>query len=274
MKDQKSLLTLTIDTKEPIELAAFVGAFTSISGEFDRLVQQKFPESKTEVTMLVKDVRHGSFVADIVTGIASTLPGVISSMDQILIFEDFVRRWGKRFNSIVHGDFSNGGISTPSELKDWANTVRAIACDPAATHQIEAATFEDGERKVRASFKFATPEARTALEKIEDRKRELSEPEAKLYIRALMVFTRSDINNAAIGKSSGERVKIEEIHEKSLALMYGSEVAEDKIKREIREADENVYKKGFVVDVYLKVISGKPVAYSIVNVHEIIDLPD
>jgi len=56
--------------------------------------------------------------------------------------------------------------------------------------------------------------------------------------------------------------------------MYGSEVAEGRIKHEIREADDNVFKKGFVVDVMVKLRSGKPVAYSVTNVHDVIDLPD
>jgi len=37
-------------------------------------------------------------------------------------------------------------------------------------------------------------------------------------------------------------VKIVEISDKRLPLVYGSEIAEEKIKHEIREADDNVYK--------------------------------
>jgi hypothetical protein len=50
-------------------------------------------------------------------------------------------------------------------------------------------------------------------------------------------------------------------------------MAEDRIKHEIREADENVFKKGFVVDVNVRSIGGRPIAYAVTNVHQIIDLP-
>jgi hypothetical protein len=69
-------------------------------------------------------------------------------------------------------------------------------------------------------------------------------------------------------------VKIEEISDRSLALVYGSELAEQRIKHEIREADENVYKKGFVVDVNVRSTGGRPVAYAATHVHQVVDLPD
>jgi hypothetical protein len=39
------------------------------------------------------------------------------------------------------------------------------------------------------------------------------------------------------------------------------------------KADENVFKKGFVVDVNVRSIGGRPIAYAVTNVHQIIDLP-
>ena len=73
----------------------------------------------------------------------------------------------------------------------------------------------------------------------------------------MMLFTRSDVGNATVGKRSGERVIIEEVHGKALALMYASEMAEEWIKHEIREAEDNIYKKGFVVDVNVRMVGGK-----------------
>lgn len=71
-----------------------------------------------------------------------------------------------------------------------------------------------------------------------------------------MVFTQANIKNATVGKRSGERL------------------AEQKIKHEIREADDNLFKKGFIVDVNIELRGGKPVAYRVTNLHDVIDLPD
>lgn len=67
---------------------------------------------------------------------------------------------------------------------------------------------------------------------------------------------------------------IEEITEKPKALIYGSEMIEQQIKHEIREADDNIYKKGFVVDANVRLRDGRIVGYAITKVHQIIDLPD
>ena len=42
----------------------------------------------------------------------------------------------------------------------------------------------------------------------------------------------------------------------------------------MRNTDENIYRKGFVVDVNEQTKGGKTVAYAVVHVHQIIDLED
>lgn len=262
-------IVLTLDTKEPIELGAFVGAFTSLGNEYERYMRQNHPDLTGQAEMYVREVREGSIVADMLPWFVFAVP-FIDGMDKIMIVEQFVRVWGGRFRALLggHGPL----VGSRSELKDWADAVRAIAADSDATGKIEAATFEDGKRQIRAAFKFDTKEARDALRAVESRQKELEKADHADYTRVLMVFTRSDIGIVAVGKPSGERVRIEEISDRPLALAYGSELAEQRIKHEIIEADENVYKKGFIVDVNVKSSGGKPVAYSVTHVHQVLDL--
>jgi hypothetical protein len=51
-------------------------------------------------------------------------------------------------------------------------------------------------------------------------------------------------------------------------------MARERIEDEIREDEKNVYKKGFLVDCYVEKFNGKPVAYRITQIHDIIPLPD
>jgi hypothetical protein len=270
MGEQKAFLTLKLDTDQPVEIGDFVGAFTALANEFERFVDDELPNAKSDPKMFVKEVRRGSIEADILTGVTIAA----THMDQILVLEDFIKRWGDRFCALLNGSYAPGQLESQSELKDWMDTVRSIAADPIASHRLEASKFEDGKREIKASFTFKTPDARTVQQNIEDRRKQLAKPNHNAHSRVLMVFTRSDVNDADVGKSSGERVKIEEISTSALSLMYGSEVAEARIKHEIRETDDNVYKKGFVVDIIEKLRNGKPVAYSVTNVHDILDLPE
>jgi hypothetical protein len=89
-----------------------------------------------------------------------------------------------------------------------------------------------------------------------------------------MLFVQSNIKRPAMEKRTGERVIIEEIAKADRPLIYASELAEQQIKHEMIEADENVYKKGFVVDIYIETKNDRPVAYKVTNLHQVIDLPD
>lgn len=271
MGEQSAFLTLKIDTDEPVELRDFVGGFTSLANEFERFVKDTYPGAKSDPRMYVREVRHGCIEADMITGLVAA---AVTQLDQILILEDFVRRWGKRFIALRTGKVSPGELATNRELKDWADAAKTIASDPVAAHRLEAATFEDGKREIRASFSFTAPEARTALQNIDDRRKLLAKLENLPHRRVLMKFTRTDVHDATINKKSDEKVLIPEISEKERPLMYASELIEQEIREAIREADENVYKRGFVVDVIAQMEGEKILIYSVTHLHSVIDLSD
>lgn len=218
MAHAQAVLALRIDTKDPIEISDFVGAFTSLAEEYRRQIRQEYPDASEESRIYVKEVRTGSYEADLVPCLVMAAP-FIAQMDQVLIVEQFVRTWGGRISALVSGNLE-GWKPGKGELATWANATVAIARDPEASSTLEAATFEDGNRNVRAAFKFSTPEARDAQKTIDAEYRKLESPSDADHKRKLMVFTRTDVGDAAIGKRSGERVVIEEISEKPLALMY------------------------------------------------------
>jgi hypothetical protein len=196
-------------------------------------------------------------------------------MEKALIVDKFVPIWGGRFRALLA--FPNTKKQAPetrSELKDWADAVAVIARDPDASATLQASVFEDGKKKIRAAFTFTTRQARRVQHTIENRQRRLEKKEHADHSRVLMHFTRSDIGDVNVGKPSGERVIIEDISDKPLALIYASKLSEDRIKHEIPEGDENVFKKGFVVDVNVRSIGGRAVAYAVTHVHQVISLPD
>lgn len=80
----------------------------------------------------------------------------------------------------------------------------------------------------------------------------LAKPDADTAMRVLMIYTRTDVHDATVNKKSGERVLIRDIADTDHSVMYGSEMVEREIRQLIREADENVYKKGFVVDAVVQ----------------------
>lgn len=274
MAENPAHLTLKLDTSEPVELGDFVGAFTSLANEFERYVESAYPGMKTDPRIYVREVRSGCIEADLITGVGTMLATTITHMDQILILEDFIRRWGVRFSWLRDNQVPKGELETTQQLKDFYKAAKSISCDPRASHKLEAAVFEDGNRKVRAVFQFSAIEARAVEQNIEDRQKLLSAPTTGTRKRVLMVFTRTDVHDAALNKKSGERVIIREISDSDRPVMFASEMAEHEIREHIREADENVYKRGFVVDVSVQMVGEKILAYAVTAFHSVIVLDD
>jgi len=262
-------IEVVIDVDDPIELGDFVTAFTSVAGQYKRYMREAHPDLKDDAKLLVREVRPGSIIGDLLPSVAS----LIGIMDQALIVEQFVQLYGLRLGKY----FNLGGRLddvSKGELKDFMGQVAAISRAKNGRGEIRAVSYEDGRRQVKATIKFDVKTAQQATKEIEAHKAELDAIGSADYERVLMTFKRSDIGTTAIGARSGERVIIEDVSENDMALIYGSNLAEGRIKDQMLNTDENIYHKGFVVDVNVTTKGGRPVAYNVTQIHQIIDLPD
>lgn len=198
-------------------------------------------------------------------GLAGLLAGVQHANDLVTFVQNLgtgIRHLTKRNGRLPH--------ATKGDLGDYLRTVQAVAHDRAGS--LALAVYEDGEQRV--AFQFDTAEAREAESNLLEQFAELEQVDDADHKRVLMVFTRTNVAHAKTGKRSGELVEIESLHSKPLPIVYASNMAEERIRHEIADADDNVYKKAFDVDVNVETRSGKPVAYRLVTVHDVIDISD
>jgi hypothetical protein len=182
-----------------------------------------------------------------------------------------------RYGALLGAYLPKGGKApdaTVSQLRDFGDQVAAIANSPNSSLEVAALEIKDGKKSVKAAFKFDTTQARDIREHVEEHLKQLEERSNATHQRVLMVFRRSDADGAKPGKRSGELVRIDEISSRKLPLIYASDLAERQIKHEIAEAEDNVYKKGFVVDVNVELRAERAVAYRVMHLHQVIDLPD
>jgi hypothetical protein len=268
-------IIVELSTKQPIEVGDFVAAFTSVESQYAKFVKQNYPDVTGEAKMFVREIKKGSIIAELLPFIPHLLlnmQSAINVMDQILIVDEFVRKYGGMLKAYFK---KNGKVedASKSDLKDLMGAVVAIANDPDGKAAIKAVTFEDNKRKVKTVIEFDSKQAFHAVQNIEAHQRTLEHESHADHQRVLMVFRQSNVKNLPVGKRTGEWVVIDEISDRELPLIYASDLAESRIKHEIREADDNVYKKGFVVDVNLHAKGPKPVAYRVTNLHQVIDLP-
>lgn len=268
MESSNAYLSVRLDLDQPVEISDFAALFAGMGGQFESFLKSEHPEMSGSVRMYVKEVRQGSIVADLFTQI----PDLIGYMDDVLIVSGFASLFSKRVRNWVSGVFVDD--ATKTDLKDANETLRAIANAQSGTASLTSYKYESGIWTEKVEATFTVHEAKEAIKTIEAQKRDLDQIEASDHQRVLMVFTRPDSGDVQVGKNTGERVVIERLDSRKLPLVYASELAEQEIKHELRDVDQNIFKRGFVVDVNVSHRNGKPIAYSVTNLHQVIDLPD
>lgn len=269
MERGEPFIRVKLNVDQPIELTEFLGAFTAVAAEYDRYLREKNPQSNGRAEMFVKEVRSGSIIADLIPQAAHALNQAMTAANTVA---EFVEHYGWMLAFYLKPGGRAPDVSK-SRLTDFGEQVAAIASNPGSSLEMAAIKIVNGEETITAAFKFDTSQAREIQDRVEEHKRELDHATRADHERVLMTFVRSDIRDAAVGKRSGELVEIAAISDKPRPLIYASAVSEQQIKHEITDA-ESVYKKGFVVDVNVQFNRGKPVAYAVTNLHQVIDLPD
>ena len=279
MGEDGAHIRLKLDTSDPIALADFVANFVGIGNQFEKFVAREYPNIKADSEIYIKEVRSGCIEADLVAwivgagGALAAGAWAIDAIDKIQIFSKFVE-WTK---GRISPYFQRGGRTedaTKSDLADWLKTTQAIAHDENGSSRLEAAAFEDGERKVRAAFKFTTVEAREAERQINEHKAELDATEGAEHNRVMMRFVRPSIEKVSSHKRTGERALIEAIYPKPLAVLYASDMARERIQHELKDSAVNPFNLLFDVDVNVEISRGNPVAYRIVDMHDVASAPD
>ena len=283
MEGDGAHIRLTLDTEQPIALGDFVANFVGIGNQFQKFIARDFPEVKAESEIFVKEVRSGSIEADLVAflgpvltaaGLATAAGQAIEAIDKGQVLSKFV----SDFRSRLSRYFAPGGTdesASKSDLSLIPETVRAVAHDTDGNLSLEAAAFEDGERKVRAAFQFTTHDAREAEREIEEHLARLDAPADADHKRVMVLrFVRPSIEKVSSHRRTGERAVIEAIHSKPLSVLYASDLARERIQHELREAESNPFKLLFDVDVNVELSGGRPVAFRVVALHDVTDAPE
>lgn len=268
MENGGAAVVVSLDLAEPVEIHDFVSTFAGLGGQFERFLRAEKPDLDGEVKVYVKEVRKGSMEAVMV--VASVYPQIISTMDHLQIASDFVSRIGRSIEAFRRpgGRLKN---ATKTELTEIIDTVMATANDPDGRASIKAVSYAKDGEKTDCLVEFNTAEARQAVTEIEGQFVEIAAVTDFDHENKLLTFYQS--NRKDSGKT-GEKGIIEDISTKPLSVVYASDLARERIKGEMLEGERNIYKLGFFVDVNVVTKAGKPVAYRIKAVRDVIEIPD
>lgn len=274
MEAGQPFIRLKLDIDEPVEIGEFVGSFLAISSQYDRFMQREHPKESGGARLFVREVRVGCIEADLVPwGLAAggLLVGAVRLMSGANTVHEFVERWGGTLSWMGKKKGKRLEGAAKSDLQAIMQQLAPIVSVSGSKIEISAIRFENGAQNVSAFHVVTSSEAAVAVENAAEQKREMEQTTDADHNRVLMRFTRTDTKRGKVGKKAIEKAVIESISSKELAVIYASDLSEQRIRHEIVER-ESVYWKGFVVDVNVEYSQGKPVAYRVMHVHDVIEL--
>ena len=268
MDEGKSFVELRLDLQEPADLFDLVGALSAVANQFEQFIRREHQNLKGDARLFVKEIRKGSIIVELIPVI---LP-LIENMDRVLVVDGFVRRFGGLLTSYSEGDKKDD--LSRSDIKDLMGAVSIIANDPNGTSSISSVEYHKTKNTTRMKMEFDTSGAKRARETLQIQKAALELPSHELFENRMMIFVRTTVKSSETGRKTELQGLVESVHSKPLAITFETDMARERIEGEIRDDEKNVYKKGFFVDLYMEKLQGRPVAYRVVSVRDIIPLPD
>lgn len=272
MIDSNDILRFKIEFSKPIELNDFVRAFASLGVEYERYISTEHPEYKDDARVYLRRIEEGSIVAELLAYSTTLLSGMGLSTAS-----EFGKHLGASLATVITDKFIDSDKpNSRQHLSDMKGMLDAVANDPNGSASLSLyRKVKDGTFESEEILKYDTADARKGIQNIEKAIKILDKPSRETLSQVLMVFDQVNRNVGPLDKRSGDRVTITAIDAKPKAVVYLSETVQQSIKREITEADENVMKKGYIVDVDVeRLSSGSVAAYILTSIHDSFDLPE
>lgn len=264
-------LELSLELADPIEVRELGDMLGSLANQYDDFVRAVAPEAENTARFYIKSIREGSIIIDFV----ATAIGV---MDQALITRDFSKTVTSRFNRLRGPDGAdNAKAMTKRELGQVADMLRPVAEDRDGKMVLayrEVTEKPDGERR-EVQVAVQTGEAARDLGTVM-RATLAVKPDVRheRHEHVVMQFWQTNVGDPKTGKRSGHKVVIAAVTDAAKPVVYQSDLAEDRIKHEIAEAEDNIYRKGFLVTVIAEWHGEKLIVYRLAEVHGVFDLDE
>lgn len=262
MEDHGAALELKLNVHQPIEVRDLGALLGSYAGQFDDFIKESQPNAEASAKFYVKSIREGCIEIEFIGW-------AIGMMDSAMILRDF-----GRYNASLLKGYIKGKPELPDTPKHRTQAAEVLSVlaqnegDMAITYH-----NRDGDRET--TFTAVKGEATAGMKDILQRQLD-SKPEVKRdpHKRVLMRFFATNLKTAASGKRSGDQIIIAMLDSKPKPIAFQSDYAQERVKSEIAEAEDNIYKKGFIVDVLVESHGDKIMLYWITEVHAVVDLPD
>lgn len=260
-------IVIVFENRDPIDLLDFTASLSAVAREHEARARANSPSINVDETrLLVVDVRKGSIVLELLPALAP----IISSMEYTNTAIDFVKHLAGLVSPLKN---VGGRLTDPAtqQLKNMNDMVASVAKDSGGQLFI-AAKYTNG--TTLQELVIRKEDAQVISANALAQRREIENRSSSILERVLMTLHQSSVEDLKVGKKTSEKGIVERIGPIPRPLIYASDLAGQRIKEEIFRSDGNPFQKGFVIDVDVETVGGKPRAYRVLAVHEVIDLDE
>lgn len=267
MGDDVAHIEVVIRNSDPIDLLDFTASLTAIAREHESRIRSSVPRVDVDQTrLLIVDVRKGSIILELLPILAP----IISTAEVTNTAVEFVGHMKAVLGQLkVPG--GRAEHATTAQLKNMNDTVQTVANDSRGEMSI-AARYQNGD--VIQELIITKNDARIISENATSQRREIEAKGSNVLNRVLMRLHQSSVDDLKVGRKTSEKGIVERVDLKPKPLIYASDLAGQRLKDEIQKEEGNPFQKGFVVDLDVETVGGKPRAYRVLAVHDVIDLDD
>lgn len=264
-KSENSNLALRIHIKNstPIQVSDFTTSINAIGSSFSNFAQKNgCSKELSNAKLYVNKITEGSIDIHLVELVSI---GIIPFVENANLIMDFAKHLKSVYDYFT---FSKGEKPelTSGELRDLHDMITIPAKDSNGSMDIQVIKG-DVDNVIFSGCTFNYMESNGLQNRINndlDSIKSITE-QGEIYSRQLMTIYQLRKNPAS---SIGNKAVIDAISDKHLGLVFDS----DDLKEAILESEQNPMMKAYLVDVMMLFANGKPAAYKVIALHDVIDL--
>lgn len=248
-----------LDYSKPVDLQDLSKSFDAIADEYRRFLAASGKKYDDSIRLHVRQIKQGSILADIGPYVAMGLP-FLEHLNTIIDFTKHIKDGFDFFLGSKPAPEKDIDITTRENLRDM---LAPVAPDPKAVLLIQNITNNGTMTVVNVSNADAGIIRNSITKSLEATRK----PSSGIHEKVLLTWFQARNDPKA---KTGDKAIIESINSRAVKALFVTEATKSKLL----SSSENPFTKGYIVDVSVETVRGKPKVYRIIDVHETVDLEE
>lgn len=252
--DMNKKLEVKINNQQPVGLKDLTISLLSFQGQFQRFVEVEAKGYEVGTDLMIKEVRRGSIVIELVAQAAPVLP-LLWDGGTLVQWCKFVEDTAKWFLGEIG---KQPAAYTKKDLQDWNSFVEPIAKDEGSSLNM---SFSDCGTVIQ-NINISSPDAKQIQNRISELIREQEEPNSNVHKKKVMYWYQAKFDAKA---STGNKAIIDDISPKSHKVIFADDDVKTQMMRPHETFDKAWQDLAYVVDVEVQTVRGSVGSYKVLK---------